>query len=144
MQARSALFDLFGDHLRPRGGRAPVAALVRLLAGRPGPDETGQHEALIERFNGLFNQQRLVSIKTLFDLADHLERVSRGESFNVAMANRLAETISDVRLPQSHGHYLDASHEGVTSPVWARTEAPHMADTPKGGPNLDHGSRSET
>lgn len=32
MQARSALFDLYGDHLRPRGGRAQVAALVRLLA----------------------------------------------------------------------------------------------------------------
>src|SRR5215207_4996799 len=32
MHARSALFDLYGDHLRPRGGRAPVAALVRLLA----------------------------------------------------------------------------------------------------------------
>src|SRR5687767_13670486 len=32
VQARSALFDLYGDHLRPRGGRAPVAALVRLLA----------------------------------------------------------------------------------------------------------------
>ncbi|MEV6526838.1 PaaX family transcriptional regulator [Longispora sp. NPDC051575] len=32
MQARSALFDLYGDHLRPRGGAAPVAALVRLLA----------------------------------------------------------------------------------------------------------------
>jgi phenylacetic acid degradation operon negative regulatory protein len=32
MQARSALFDLYGDHLRQRGGRAPVAALVRLLA----------------------------------------------------------------------------------------------------------------
>lgn len=32
MQARSALFDLYGDHLRPRGGRATVAALVRLLA----------------------------------------------------------------------------------------------------------------
>lgn len=31
MHARSALFDLFGDHLRTRGGRAPVAALVRLL-----------------------------------------------------------------------------------------------------------------
>jgi phenylacetic acid degradation operon negative regulatory protein len=31
MQARSALFDLYGDHLRSRGGRAPVAALVRLL-----------------------------------------------------------------------------------------------------------------
>ena len=32
MQARSALFDLFGDHLRARGGSAPIAALVRLLA----------------------------------------------------------------------------------------------------------------
>jgi phenylacetic acid degradation operon negative regulatory protein len=32
VNARSALFDLFGDHLRSRGGRAPVAALVRMLA----------------------------------------------------------------------------------------------------------------
>jgi len=32
MHARSALFDLYGDHLRSRGGQAPVAALVRLLA----------------------------------------------------------------------------------------------------------------
>ncbi|HEX5741405.1 MAG TPA: PaaX family transcriptional regulator, partial [Pilimelia sp.] len=28
MQARSALFDVYGDYLRPRGGRAAVAALV--------------------------------------------------------------------------------------------------------------------
>jgi phenylacetic acid degradation operon negative regulatory protein len=32
VNARSALFDLYGDHLRSRGGQAPVAALVRLLA----------------------------------------------------------------------------------------------------------------
>ncbi len=32
MHARSALFDLFGDHLRFRGERAQVAALVRILA----------------------------------------------------------------------------------------------------------------
>jgi phenylacetic acid degradation operon negative regulatory protein len=32
MQARSALFDLYGDYLRPRGGRAPVSTLVRLLS----------------------------------------------------------------------------------------------------------------
>ena len=32
MHARSALFDLFGDHLRSRGGRAPVASLVRILS----------------------------------------------------------------------------------------------------------------
>src|SRR4051794_4501399 len=32
MQARSALFDLYGDHLRHRDGSAPIAAIVRLLA----------------------------------------------------------------------------------------------------------------
>jgi phenylacetic acid degradation operon negative regulatory protein len=32
VNARSALFDLFGDHLRQRGGAAPVASLVRMLA----------------------------------------------------------------------------------------------------------------
>ncbi|HTY71507.1 MAG TPA: PaaX family transcriptional regulator C-terminal domain-containing protein [Actinomycetes bacterium] len=31
MHARSALFDLYGDHLRRRGGTAPIASLVRLL-----------------------------------------------------------------------------------------------------------------
>lgn len=32
VNARSALFDLYGDHLRARGAQAPVASLVRLLA----------------------------------------------------------------------------------------------------------------
>jgi phenylacetic acid degradation operon negative regulatory protein len=32
VDARSALFDLYGDHLRSRGAQAPVAALVRMLA----------------------------------------------------------------------------------------------------------------
>ncbi|QBR93709.1 PaaX family transcriptional regulator [Nocardioides euryhalodurans] len=31
MHARSALFDVYGDHLRGRGSRAPVAGLVHLL-----------------------------------------------------------------------------------------------------------------
>jgi phenylacetic acid degradation operon negative regulatory protein len=32
VNARSALFDVYGDHLRARGGEATVAAVVRLLA----------------------------------------------------------------------------------------------------------------
>ncbi len=31
MHARSALFDVYGDHLRARGSQAPVAGLVRML-----------------------------------------------------------------------------------------------------------------
>lgn len=39
MHARSALFDVYGDHLAERGSQAPVAGLVRLLApvGIAGP-----------------------------------------------------------------------------------------------------------
>src|SRR4029079_6453166 len=39
MRARSALFDVYGDHLRSRGDQAPVSALIRLLgpAGRDAP-----------------------------------------------------------------------------------------------------------
>jgi phenylacetic acid degradation operon negative regulatory protein len=39
MHARSALFDVYGDHLRSRGSQAPVAGLVRLLeaVGIQGP-----------------------------------------------------------------------------------------------------------
>lgn len=39
MHARSALFDVYGDHLHRRGHQAPVAALVRLLepVGIAGP-----------------------------------------------------------------------------------------------------------
>ena len=39
MHARSALFDVYGDHLRARGSQAPVAGLVRLLdpVGIAGP-----------------------------------------------------------------------------------------------------------
>ena len=80
---------------------SPQEATIDLLAGAPEPGEEGVHEQMAAKLRTLFNQQRLISIKTLLDLADHLERVSRGESFNVAMANRLAADISEVRLPDS-------------------------------------------
>ena len=80
---------------------APQEALIDLLVGASGPGEEGARREVIVRINQLLTLQRLVPLETLFDLADHLERVSRGEAFNVAMANRLSESISDIRLPRS-------------------------------------------
>ena len=81
---------------------SPQQRFIELLAGKPSPVDASAHTAIVERMSSLFALQRLVSLKTLFDLADHLERVSRGEAFNVAMANRLAATISEVRLPRAN------------------------------------------
>lgn len=79
----------------------PQETLVDLLVGAAGDGEEGERREIIANINQLLTLQRLVPLKTLFDLADHFERVSRGESFNVAMANRLSESISDIRLPRS-------------------------------------------
>ena len=81
---------------------SPHDRLIELLAGQPGPDDNDAHKEVIDTLNTRFLAQRLVSIKDVFDLADHLERVSRGEPFNVAMANRLAARITEVRLPRSN------------------------------------------
>ena len=97
---------------------APQEALLELLAGDPGPGEDAVHQELVERMRRLLNLQRLIPLETLFDLADHLERVSRGEAFNTAMANRLAANISEIRLPgstlspaeanaQAQGHWVE-------------------------------------
>ena len=82
-------------------GEAPQQALLDLLVGEPGPGEEKARQEIMDGLNQLLTLQRLVPLETLFDLADHLERVSRGEAFNVAMANRLSESISDIRLPRS-------------------------------------------
>jgi hypothetical protein len=82
-------------------GQTPQETLIDLLVGVPGEGEQEARQEIIDGINQLLTLQRLVPLKTLFDLADHLERVSRGEAFNVAMANRLSESISDIRLPRS-------------------------------------------
>lgn len=89
--------------LEAAGGDAstPQESLLDLLVGDAPTQGREEREEVLARVNQLLALQRLVPLETLFDLADHLERVSRGEAFNVAMANRLAESISDIRLPRS-------------------------------------------
>ena len=96
----------------------PQQTLLDLLVGKAAEGEQDARREVLGRVNQLLALQRLVPLDTLFDLADHLERVSRGEAFNVAMANRLSESISDIRLPRSvlsveeanamaRGHWVD-------------------------------------
>ncbi|HYM09437.1 MAG TPA: hypothetical protein VEU62_01825 [Bryobacterales bacterium] len=80
---------------------SPQDRIVDLLAGKANPGDQETHRQVVTDMSLLFETQRLVSLKTLFDLADHLESVSRGEKLNVAMTNRLASRISEIRLPRT-------------------------------------------
>jgi hypothetical protein len=78
--------------------------LIDLLAG-PATDSSGvasdAHEQIVEDMIRIFEAQKLVSLGTLFDLADNLESVGRGEKLNTALAGKLAARISDIQLPRS-------------------------------------------
>lgn len=81
--------------------------MIDLLAGigsMESSDPRYQGDArqqLTEDMIRVFEAQRLVSLTTLFELADNLESVGRGEKLNTALAGKLAARISDINLPRS-------------------------------------------
>jgi hypothetical protein len=116
------------------GGRAGVKLLLKasrspetisaqdrmmdLLAGTAGNDGSDTHQQIVEDMIRIFEAQKLVSLSTLFDLADNLESVGRGEKLNTALAGKLVARISEIQLPRntlttteknsmSFGYYTD-------------------------------------
>ena len=80
---------------------SPQDRVIDLLAGTSAPDSSDTHQQMIEEMIRIFEAQRLVSLSTLFDLADNLDSVARGEKLNTSLAGRLASRISEVQLPRT-------------------------------------------
>ncbi|MBZ5600709.1 MAG: hypothetical protein LAO79_00205 [Acidobacteriia bacterium] len=80
---------------------SPQDAMIDLLAGTVSNDGSDAHQQIVEDMIRIFEAQKLVSLGTLFDLADNLESVSRGEKLNTALAGKLASRISDIQLPRN-------------------------------------------
>ncbi|MBI4891810.1 MAG: hypothetical protein HY821_14385, partial [Acidobacteria bacterium] len=75
--------------------------MLDLLAGTATPTDLETHQAVVTEMLRGFEAQRLVSLKTLFDLDDHLNAMARGEKPNTALLNRLAARVSDLNLPKA-------------------------------------------
>src|SRR5262249_18280560 len=75
--------------------------MIDLLSGTAADDGSDAHQQVVEDMIRIFEAQKLVSLTTLFDLADNLESVSRGEKLNTALAGKLASRISDIQLPRN-------------------------------------------
>jgi hypothetical protein len=71
----------------------PQAAMVGLMAGTAKPEDEDTHRLLVADMQKVFDSQRLVSLKTLFDIDDNLEAPSKGGKTNVALVNRLSARI---------------------------------------------------
>jgi hypothetical protein len=82
-------------------GVNPQERMMDLLAGSVSPRDAESQGVLVSEMNRIFEAQKLVSLKMLFDLADHLASVSKGEKLNTALLNRLASRVSDLNLPKA-------------------------------------------
>ncbi len=81
-------------------GVNPQDRLLDLLAGAVSPTDDETHQLMLTDMMKGFEAQKLVSVKTLFDLADHLDALAKGEKTNAALLNRLAARVSDLNLPK--------------------------------------------
>jgi hypothetical protein len=75
--------------------------MMDLLAGTSAPVGSDAYQRLVEDQIRVFEAQRLVSLDTLFDLADNLEGVAKGQALNTALVGRLANRMSEIQLPQA-------------------------------------------
>jgi hypothetical protein len=76
--------------------------MLDLLAGTSVPIGSEAYQHLVREQIRIFEAQRLVPLDTLFQLADNLEGVAQGTSFDGVLAGRLANRVSEIQLPQGH------------------------------------------
>jgi hypothetical protein len=97
---RAGVRNLLQASKSPAGVSAQDRMLDLLAGGVPdGASDT--HQQMVEDLIRIFEAQRLVSLSTIFDLADNLDSVSKGQPLNTALTGRLATRISEIQLPRN-------------------------------------------
>ncbi|MCU1335043.1 MAG: hypothetical protein JWO19_624 [Bryobacterales bacterium] len=82
-------------------GISPQDRMMDLLVGGVPEGASDTHQQMVEDLIRIFEAQRLVPLNTIFDLADNLDSVSKGQPLNTALTGRLAARISEVQLPRN-------------------------------------------
>ncbi len=102
-----ALFDAGRNGLQAlmKATRSPAGATLQermldLLAGTAAPAGSDAYQHLVQDLIRVFEAQRLLPIDALFELADNLEGVGKGQALNQTLAGRLANRVSEIQLPQ--------------------------------------------
>jgi hypothetical protein len=94
---------LAATHSSMNGAAADVAPqdrMMDLLAGS-NSDGSDTQTQLVESMIRIFEAQRLISLTSLFDLVDNLERVAKGDKANMALVNKTAGRIAEIQLPRA-------------------------------------------
>ena len=105
------LFDASRDSIKrmlAASGDTKGTTQERLLAvlsgggaGSATESDNESRQELAQELQRILEAQRMVSLDTMFDLADNLEAMPKGEKLNTALVTRLASTISEIPAPRA-------------------------------------------
>jgi len=90
--SRNCVKALIGD------GDSPHERMVDLLAGSSRTEDTETRDAVKQEIFRILEAQRIVSLDTLFQIADRLES---GEKLNMQQFNKLAGRVTELQIPRS-------------------------------------------
>ena len=76
----------------------PQLKVLDLMAGGSS-DEV--HEQLVQETLRILEAQRIVSLDSLFELADHIDSIAKGGKMDPKVVNRLASRIGEIQLPRA-------------------------------------------
>jgi hypothetical protein len=79
----------------------PQERIIDLLAGASSSEDAEAREQVAQDILRILEAQRIVSLDTLFQLADHLESISKGEKLNNTLVAKLTGRISEIQLPRA-------------------------------------------
>ena len=74
---------------------------MELLAGATESADAEVQAKVEQDLGRILDAQRMVSLDTLFQLADHIEAIGKGAKLNTALINKLTANISEIQLPRS-------------------------------------------
>jgi hypothetical protein len=74
--------------------------VVGLLAGAAESQDTDAREEAALEMSRILEAQQMISLDTLFELADQVENLPRGGKLNTALVNRLAARINEIPAPR--------------------------------------------
>ena len=80
---------------------APQERMIDLLAGAAESDNAEARDSVEQEIARIMEAQRIISMDTLFQLADHIDGIAKGEKLNPAMVAKLSARISEIQLPRA-------------------------------------------
>jgi len=79
----------------------PQEHIIDLLGGAAAPNSAEARDEVSQEILRILDAQRILSLDTLFQLADQLDHISKGGKIDTALVAKLSGRISEIQLPRA-------------------------------------------